>query len=89
MILTAKHVHEVKLAPGKENLYLAAEGAAKISLDGNTVFVHASCGTVDTIVEGHNSVYAGIGDCEFTSPFGGELFGTFETPEGKGDRGFW
>jgi hypothetical protein len=89
MILTAKHTHEVKIAPGKTNLYLAGEGAAKLSLDGHTVFVHASCGAVDTIVEGHHSVYAGVGDCEFKSPSGGELFGAFKTPEGKGDRGFF
>ena len=48
--------------------------------------VYVLCGAVDTIVEGHKTVYAGVGDCEFKSAAGGILYAHFQTPEGKGDR---
>jgi hypothetical protein len=84
---TTKTVTEVRTGPGKSNLYLVAEGAGKFTVQGTVIPVYVLCGAVDTIVEGHKTVYAGVGDCEFKSAAGGILFGRFQTPQGKGDRG--
>jgi hypothetical protein len=81
-----KTMTELHTAPGRSNLYLVAEGAGKFSVGDSIVPVYVLCGAVDTIVEGHKSVYAGVGDCEFKSAAGGILFARFQTPEGKGDR---
>lgn len=81
-----KSVTEVHTGPGRSNLYLVAEGAGKFTTRDAVVPVYVSCGAVDTIVEGHPTVYAGIGDCEFKSAAGGMLFVHFETPKGQGDR---
>lgn len=88
MSLKADTLFEVKTAKDRSNLYLTAEGTAKFESSKNRVYAYARCAAVDTIVEGHHSVYAGVGDCHFTSPSGGVLYGTFKTPEGRGDRGF-
>lgn len=86
MGLTTKSVTEVRFAPGKSNLYLVGEGAGKFTVEGSVTPVYVLCGAVDTIVEGHKTVYAGVGDCEFKSAAGGILYARFKTPEGKGDR---
>ena len=44
---------------------------------------------LDIIVEGHHSVYAGVGDCHFPSPSGGVLYGTFKTPRAKAIAASW
>lgn len=84
--LTTKTVTEVRMAPGKTNLYLVGEGAGKFTAQGTVVPVAVLCGAVDTLVEGHPTVYTGVGDCEFKSAAGGVLYVHFDTPEGKGDR---
>lgn len=81
-----KSVTEVRTGAGRSNLYLVAEGAGKFTEQGAVVPVYVLCGAVDTLVEGHKTVYAGVGDCEFKSAAGGILFARFQTPEGKGDR---
>jgi hypothetical protein len=83
MSLVADTIFEVKTDNKKSNLYITGEGTAKFESPVSRVYAYARCGAVDTIVEGHNSVYAGVGDCEFSSPSGGTLYGTFQTPEGK------
>jgi hypothetical protein len=76
----------VRTGPDWTNLFLVAEGAGKFTVQGTVVPVYVLCGAVDTIVEGHKTVYAGVGDCEFKSAAGGVLYTHFQTPEGKGDR---
>ena len=84
--LATKTVTEVHTGPGKSNLYLVGEGAGKFTIQSTVVPVAVLCGAVDTIVEGHKTVYAGVGDCEFKSAAGGVMYVHFDTPEGKGDR---
>jgi hypothetical protein len=81
-----KSMTEVRTGPDRTNLFLVAEGAGKFTVQGTVVPVYVLCGAVDTIVEGHKTVYAGVGDCEFKSAAGGVLYTHFQTPEGKGDR---
>ena len=83
---STKSMTEVRTGPGRSNLYLVAEGAGKFTVQDAVIPVYVLCGAVDTIVEGHKTVYAGVGDCEFKSAAGGTLYAHFKTPEGKGDR---
>jgi hypothetical protein len=84
--VTTRSVTEIRTGPARKNLYLVVEGAGKFTLQGTVIAVHALCAAVDTLVEGHKTVYAGVGDCEFRSAAGGILYAQFKTPEGKGDR---
>ena len=80
-----KNVSEVHIAPGKSTLNMIAEGAGKMTSQGESVRFYALCTIADTLAE--KEVVSGAGDCEFKTTDGGTLYANFQTIPGHGDRG--
>jgi hypothetical protein len=80
-----KNVSEVHIAPGKSTLNMIAEGAGKLTSQGESVRFYALCTIADTLAA--KEVVAGVGDCELKTTDGGTLYANFQTVPGHGDRG--